>query len=191
MKKIFLLFIAFSIFAVSCGEAGFESDISKTSEVEYNISVADVSGTSMLSEAQSFDFADADFSEYVADAKKFTLDKLEYEISGLTGTSTATLNLEVRIDFQNNTGSSTDGDALLTMTGVTVANTTGPVLLYNTDATNPGLANASVVVALEQAILSGQAVEIEVTASKIGPDLTEDFVFKLLFDLTARVQLDD
>ena len=72
-----------------------------------------------------------------------------------------------------------------------MANTTSPVLLYSIDSSNPGLANNAVVQAFEQAVLNGAAVEIEVTASKTGPDLTEDFVFTLLFDLTARAQLDN
>lgn len=191
MKKIYILILAISVMAIGCGEAGFESDVSKTSEVKFDVTVADLNGVNSFAVAESFNFADADFSDYISDAEKFTLNLLAFEVSGLTGATNSELNLEIRIDFNNNTLSSTDGEVLVSLTNVAVANTTSPVLLYSIDSSNPGLANNAVVQAFEQAVLNGAAVEIEVTASKTGPDLTEDFVFTLLFDLTARVQLDN
>lgn len=179
-----------TVLLLGCGEAGVESDISKTSEIDFDIEASTLNTVLGSTVGQSFDFADQDFASYVSDAERFTLNTLEFEITGLTGTPASTLDMEIRIDFSNNVASKTDGDALLSVTSVPVANTTSPVLLYSTDASNPGIANATVVAALEQAILNRSTVELEITSSKNGADLSEDFKINLLFDLTARIQLD-
>lgn len=190
MRKICLLTLVLTVFLWGCGEAGVESDISKTSEIDFDINAATLNTALGSTVGQSFDFADQEFASYISDAEKFTLNRLEFEITGLTGAPATTLDIEIRIDFSNNTNSQTDGDALLVRADVPVANTTSPLLLFSTDASNPGIANNAVVTALEQAILNRSTVELEITSSKNGADLTEDFTINLLFDLTARVQLD-
>ncbi len=190
MRKTCLLTLVLTVFLWGCGEAGVESDISKTSEIDFDIEASTLNTALGSTVGQSFDFANQEFASYVSDAEKFTLNRLEFEIKDLTGAPAATLDMEIRIDFSNNTASKTDGDALLSVTNVPVANTTSPVLLFSTDASNPGIANSSVVTALEQAILNRSTVELEITSSKTGADLTQDFTINLLFDLTARVQLD-
>ncbi|GAB5523719.1 MAG: hypothetical protein Roseis2KO_15910 [Roseivirga sp.] len=190
MRKTYLLTFVLAAFLWGCGEAGVESDISKTSEIDFDIEASTLNTVLGSTVGQSFDFANDEFSSYISDAEKFTLNRLEFEITGLTGAPATTLDMEIRIDFSNNTASETDGDALLSVTNVPVANTTSPVLLFSTDASNPGIANNAVVVALEQAILNRSTVELEITSSKNGADLSEDFKINLLFDLTARVKLD-
>lgn len=190
MRKTFLLLTVVSFLFYACGEAGVESDISKIAEIDFSVSSADINGVVGSTISQSVDFADSEFEDYLADVEKFTLEKLEFEISGLTGAPATTLDLEIRIDLSNNTANMTDGRALLSIANVPVANTTSPVLLYNTDSSDPGIANASVVAALEQAILNKSTIEIELTSSKSGADLSENFNIKFLFDLTARVNLD-
>lgn len=189
MRKIYLLMTVMTVFLWGCGDAGIESDISKTSEFNFAVSATTLNTNVGVDRSESFNFSNEEFSTYIADAQKFTLNRLEFEVVGLTSTPTSTMDLAVRIDMNNNTASQTDGDNLLTVTGVLIANTTSPVLLFSTDATNPGLANNAVIAALEQAILSGATVELELTSTKDGPDITEDFEIKLLFDLTARVEL--
>lgn len=178
-----------AVFLWGCGEAGIESDISKTSEFSFNVSATTLNTNLGVDQSESFNFSNEEFASYIADAQKFTLNRLEFEVLGLTGTPTSTINLAVRIDLTNNVASKTDGDALLTVMNVPIANTTSPILLFSTDATNPGLANNTVVAALEQAILSGSTIELELTSTKNGADITEGFEIKLLFDLTARVEL--
>jgi hypothetical protein len=173
-----------------CGEAGVESDISKTSEIDFDIEASTLNTVLGSTVSQSFDFALEDFDSYVSDAEKFTLNSLEFEITGLTGAPASTLDMEIRIDFSNNVASKTDGDVLLSVANVPITNTTSPVLLYSTDASNPGIANGTIVAALEQAILNRSTVELEITSSKNGADLSEDFKINLLFDLTARIKLD-
>lgn len=190
MRKTCLLTLLLTFFLWGCGEAGVESDISKTSEIDFNVEAATLNTALGSTVGQSFDFANQEFASYVSDAEKFTLNRLEFEIKDLTGAPATTLDMEIRIDFSNNTASKTDGDALLSVANVPVANTTSPVLLFSTDSNNPGIANTSVVTALEQAILNRSTVEVEITSSKTGADVTEDFTINLLFDLTARVQLD-
>ena len=191
MKKILLLIVAFGVFTLACGEAGFESDVSKTSSIDFDIAVAGLNGTvNEINEGITFNFADADFDSYVSDVEKFTLNSLEFELSEVVGTTNSNLNIEIRIDLNNNTADANDGDALLSLSSIPITNTTDPIVLYSTDSDNPGLANGTIVRALEQAILDRRTLEIEITASKAGTDLTDDFVFTFLFDLTARLQLD-
>lgn len=190
MRKLSNLLFALPLLLLGCGEAGVESDISKISEISFDITATDLNISSGQTIGESVDFGATDFEEYTGQAQLFTLNDLKIEVSGLTGAPTATLNIEIRIDFNNNVALATDGDVLLTVVNLPVANTTSPILLFNTDATNPGLANATVVAALEDALLNGRAVQIEITASKMGPNLTEDFAIKFLFDLTARVDLE-
>lgn len=190
MRKTCLLTLVLTVFLWGCGEAGVESDISKTSEIDFDINASTLNTALGSTVGQSFDFADQEFASYISDAEKFTLNRLEFEITGLTGAPATTLDMEIRIDFSNNTSSQTDGDALLSVANVPVANTTSPVLLFSTDATDLGITNTAVVTALEAAILNRSTVELEITSSKTGADLTENFKINLLFDLTARVQLD-
>ncbi|MFY0592839.1 hypothetical protein [Roseivirga sp.] len=191
MRKQLIILLTLPFLLLGCGEAGVESDISKTSELDFEIAASDLNLALGSTIAQSFDFANEDFDEYISDVEMFTLNQLEFEILELSGAPATTLDLEIRIDFDNNTASTTDGEALVSIANVPVANTTSPVLLYSTDASNPGLANTSVVTAFEQAVLNKRTVEIEITSSKTGADLTENFKINLLFDLTARVQLDN
>lgn len=190
MRKTYLLTVVLTVFLWGCGEAGVESDISKTSEIDFTISASDLNAAVDNTVGVEFDFADNEFSSYISDAQKFTLNRLEFEILELSNIPASTLSIEIRIDLNNNTASQTDGDVLLSVTNVPVANTTSPILLFSTDATDPGLASATVVAALEAAILSERKVEIELTSSKVGADLADDFKIRLLFDLTARVNLD-
>jgi len=190
MNKKLLSLIAIPFLLYGCGDAGVVSDISKTSEVSYDVSAADLNLVVGSTQGQTVNFADEDFEEYLADVENYTMNFLKYEVSGLTGTPSSTIDIEIRIDFNNNTASATDGSVLLSVNNVPVANTSSPVTLFNTDATDPGLASASVIASIEQALKSNSAVEIEITASKSGADLSEDFTMKFLFDLTARVDLD-
>lgn len=190
MRKLLNLLFALPLLILGCGDAGVVSDISKISDVSFDITAADLNTTIGQTRGESVDFGSTDFEDYVSQAQRFTLNDLKIEVSGLTGTPTSTLDISIRIDLNNNIASATDGDNLLTVVNVPVANTTSPILLFSTDATNPGIANATVVEALENALLNARAVQIEVTASKNGADLTENFAIKFLFDLTARVDLD-
>ena len=190
MRKIYLLITVMTVFVWGCGEAGIESDISKTSEFTFDVSSATFNTNVNVDRGESFNFSSEEFSDYIADAQKFTLNRLEFEVVGLSDTPSATMDLSVRIDFTNDETSKTNGDNLLTVMNVPVSNTSSPVLLFSTDATNPGLAINSVVIALEQAILSGSTIELELTSTKTGADVTADFQIKLLVDLTARIELD-
>lgn len=187
MKKLFYLFLLAPVLSiVACGEAGVESDISKITEISFTASANQLNGATGQTNTESVNFAAEEFEEFVGDAKNFTLNELAFEISDLDNPTSATLSFDLRVDFTNSADAN-DGQSLLSLQNAAIANGNRIVLF---DKNGGGAANASVVQSLENAILNGETVQIEISATKNGEPLTEDFVLTFFWDLTARVDLD-
>ncbi len=61
MRKTYLLTLVLAAFIWGCGEAGVESDISKTSEIDFNIEASTLNTVLGSTVGQSFDFANDEF----------------------------------------------------------------------------------------------------------------------------------
>lgn len=189
MKKLFYLFLlAPVLFIVACGEAGVESDISKVTEISFTINANDLNDRTPVYETESINFAADEFEEFIGDAKKFTLNNLTVEMSGLGSDVEPDLQLYLDVDV-NNTADPDDGTKLLSLSK-SIFNGKR-IVLFDKDGGGAALdANNEVVRTLETAILNGEIVQVGISAVTIGDLLTEDLVLTFYWDLTARVQLD-
>jgi hypothetical protein len=203
MKKIFLLFSTFLIFTLGCGDAGFESDISKLIEIDpLNVSI-DVpalalgirvpSTPAIVVETDPISFGDGAFDDYdLGEIERYTINEIYYSIEGFDAGSGSALN---EADLDVNMNISFDGGSAQSLVNTTIANVQNnvqDVKLY--DKSNPGSVNASTIQGLEQALLNGGSFALEL--DMIGRDVllqtvSQNFNIVFKFDVTVRVQLID
>ena len=179
----------------ACGEAGVESDISKSIEIDpisvqmtvpqAAVGVLVQSTPPITVNSGTIDIGTEDFGSYLEDAELFTINTLSYSIENFPAGSSADLDITVNVIIGGQT------QQLLNVLIEDAQNNASNVLLYDKD--NPGNANAAAVTALAQAIKDGQSFEVEMVI--VGRDVTLqsssiDFDIILGFDVTARIQLD-
>lgn len=191
-KNIFLaLLTMFSLWG--CGEAGIQSDISKSVAIDpINVSISVPAQAVGVLVPQTppvnvstgaIEISGEEFEDYLSDAERFTINEMTYSIENFPAGSEADLEISIQI--------SVAGGAPINFLSTTVAdaqNNVTDVVLYPS-----GSVNAAAVSALEGALLNGQSFEMEIEL--VGRDVTlqtQDIDFDLVFkfDLTARIQLD-
>lgn len=188
MKRLLLAFSVISILFYGCGEAGFESDISKNTEATFTIESARVNDLqdNNLEVSESFDFANDEFGDYIDDAESFRIGKLSYEISDYSNTSGDVVSVDFVLSVTN---SGTDRE-ILTISDLTIENT-GVVLVYE-EGNTTSLLSASQIASLESVadlVENRQSADFKVSID-FTQDIDSDFDLTFYFDLTARVQLD-
>ncbi len=191
-KNIFLaLLTMFSLWG--CGEAGIQSDISKSVAIDpINVSISVPAQAVGLLVPQTppvsvntgaIQISGEEFEDYLSDAERFTINEMTYSIENFPAGSEADLEISIQI--------SVAGGAPINFLSTTVTdaqNNVTDVVLYPA-----GSVNAAAVSALEGALLNGQSFEMDIEL--VGRDVTlqtQDIDFDLVFkfDLTARIQLD-
>lgn len=195
MKKYFLLLLSVGLLNLGCGEAGFESDISKNIEIDpitLNLSVPDLLIGQLVPQTPpvtvstgTIDITGDDFDDFLSDAELFKLNQISYSVVDFPSSSSANLDVDVSISIAGGTF-----QPLLTTTINQVQNNANDVVLFT--AESPGGANANTISQLEQALLNGQAFEMQIEV--VGNDVTlqtsdVDFGLIFKFDVTARIQL--
>ena len=205
MQKRLLPLLSLLLVIWGCGEAGFQSDVSKRIEIEprsisfsvpasikdQTINVADLpqSQQDQLTASDRTDLIEIstdDFDDYISDAEKFTINEITYRIDGFPTGSRADLELSISVTLE---GSQATFD-LIDTTIEDVQTKTTDVQLY------PGTGvNSSGIAQLETALKdrSGFYLDIEVRVDGSDVVLTsEDVDFDIIFgfDVTARLQLD-
>ncbi len=207
MKKNFLLLLICTAFVFSCGEAGVESDISKISELNFEVTVADftdVGGFLVADLGESIDPASEEFDEYLGDVENYFINKVEIQIKDYTsgpndpvivfigagaGPIANTLGPNI-IQEDSRLGGSTPLITSLTDANGKITNT-DRVTLFNrknpseglVNSTNPGL--QQVLTALTNSTPFEGRMQVALQGALSGP-----FTITIFFDLTARVQLD-
>lgn len=195
MKKYLLLFLTGSLILSGCGEAGFESDISKNIEIDpisLTLSVPDALVGQVVGQTPAtsvstgtIDITGDDFEDFLSDAELFTLNQLSYTVENFPANSSANLDVDVSLAIAGGSF-----QPLLTATINGVQNNPNDIVLYSSES--PGNANANTIAQFEQALLNGQSFEMQIEV--VGRDVTLqttdvdfDLIFK--FDVTARIQL--
>jgi len=196
MQKRLLPFLSLLLVIWGCGEAGIQSDISKNVEIDpidIELSVPlllvgqDIDETPPVSVSTgTIDISDNDFSEYLDDATKFTINKITYSIINFPSGSRADLDLNIDIAIAG--GGSQD---LLEILVQDAQDNADDVVLYQAGA--GGNVSASAIQALEQALLNSQTFEMDIEIVGRNVNLQEenvDFQIVFKFDVTTRLQLD-
>lgn len=196
MQKRLLPFLSLLLVIWGCGEAGIQSDISKNVEIDpidIELSVPpllvgqDIDETPPIQVSTgTIDISDNDFSEYLDDATKFTINKITYSIVNFPSGSRA--DLDLNIDIAISGGASQD---LLEILIEDAQDNADDVVLYQAGA--GGNVSASAIQALEQALLNSQTFEMDIEIVGRNVNLQEenvDFQIVFKFDVTTRLQLD-
>lgn len=193
MKKTFLAIIASAAFMLGCGEAGVQSDISQNVEIDpinVQLSVPTILVGQRVNQTPPvnvstgvIDISSDEFSEYLSDATRFTVNEITFSIENFPSGSEADLDISADISIAG--GAPVD---LLSTVVTDAQNNVTDVVLYPA-----GSANAAGIAALEQALLNGQSFEMDIEL--VGRDVllaqsTIDFDLIFKFDVTARVQFD-
>ena len=196
MQKRLLPFLSLLLIIWGCGEAGIQSDISKNVEIDpidIELSVQpflvgqDIEETPPVPVSTgTIDISDNEFSEYLDDATKFTINKITYSIVNFPNGSRADLDLNIDIAIAG--GGSQD---LLEILIEDAQDNVDDVILYQ--AGTSGNVSASAIQALEQALLNSQTFEMDIEIVGRNVNLQEENVnFQIVFkfDVTTRLQLD-
>lgn len=195
MQKRLLPFLSLLLVIWGCGDAGIESDISKNvaiDPIEVQLPVPPIFVGQRVDETPpintntgAIDISDNEFSEYLDDAERFTINKITYSIVGFPQNSEADLDLSIDIEIGQNT------QELLSILVADAQSNVTDVVLF--EAGTPGNVNLNAIADLENALLNGQtfAMDIEI----IGRDVLlreEEVNFQLVFkfDVTTRIKLD-
>ncbi len=197
MRKLFYSISCIALLLWSCGDAGVQSDVSKNVEIDpisvrLSVPAAAIgvlvgqTPPIMVSTSQ-ITLSSDEFSEYLEDTERFTINHITYTIDGFPAGSSADLNVDMSIQMQGQAPQN-----LLTTRINDVQNNPVDASLYTSSA--PGNVNAAAVTSLEQALKDGTSFQIAMTL--VGEDVTlqatdVDFNFTFKFDVTARVKLDD
>ncbi len=195
MKSKLLIALFASVLFFGCGEAGFESDISKNIEldpVSVQLSIDPLligqfvpQLPPVVESTGVIDLVGEDFGSYLDDSQSFRINQITYAIDNFPANSSTDLLITVDVavaggQFQN----------LLSTNLTNPQGSISDVLLYS--RTNPGTTNTSVIGQLEQALLNGQSFELRVETSASNVVLqtsTIDFDLLFKFDVTTRIQL--
>ncbi len=205
MQKRLLPLLSLLLVIWGCGEAGFQSDVSKRIEIEprsisfsvpasikdQTINVADLpqSQQDQLTASDRTDLIEIstdDFDDYISDAEKFTINEITYRIDGFPTGSRADLELSISVTLE---GSQATFD-LIDTTIEDVQTKTTDVQLY------PGTGvNSSGIAQLETALKDRSGFYLDIEVRVVGSDVvltSEDVDFDIIFgfDVTARLQLD-
>lgn len=195
IKKVFLLMSLSAFLFWSCGEAGFQSDISKKIEVDptsLSVSVPDVSvglfvpATLPVTVSTGvIDIAGDGFEDFLSDAEFFKINEMSMNISNFPSGNSANLEFDVSLSIAGGAP-----QPFISTTINNIQNSSGDIVLYTKD--NPGVVNANTIAQLEQALKNGQSFGMEIVA--VGRDVTLQtpevgFDLTFAFDVTARIQL--
>ena len=203
MKKNIFLVLTILLASYGCGDAGFESDISKLVEIDplnvsidipalaLGIRVPETPGISVVTDPISF--GDDAFEDYdLGEIERYTINEIYYSIVGFDPGAGAALN---EADLEVNMGISFNGGGIQSLVNTTISdvqNNIKDVKLYDRD--NPGSVSASTIQGLEQSLLSGGSFAMEL--DMIGRDVllqtvSQNFNIVFKFDVTVRVRLID
>lgn len=197
MRKIFYPIACMTVILWGCGDAGVQSDVSKSIEIDpisVQLSVPAISvgvqvpQTSPVSVSTGqINLGSDEFDEYLEDTERFTINQMSYTINNFPSGSTADLVIDMTIQIQGE-----NSQALLSVRIDNVQNNPVKVLLFDKDS--PGLVSTAAIASLEQALKNGTSFQVGMTI--VGEDVTlqtqdVDFNFIFQFDVTARVQLAD
>lgn len=196
MQKRLLPFLSLLLVIWGCGEAGIQSDISKNvaiDPIDVQLSVPAILVGQDINETPptqvstgTIDISDNDFSEYLDDATKFTINKITYSIVNFPSGSRADLDLNIDVAIAG--GGSQD---LLEILIEDAQNNADDVVLYQAGA--GGNVSATAIQALEQALLNSQTFEMDIEIVGRNVNLSQsdvDFQIVFKFDVTTRLQLD-
>lgn len=196
MQKRLLPFLSLLLIIWGCGEAGIQSDISKNVEIDpidIELSVPpflvgqDIEETPPINVSTgTIDISDNEFSEYLDDATKFTINKITYSIVNFPNGSRADLDLNIDIAIAG--GGAQD---LLEILIEDAQDNVDDVILYQ--AGTSGNVSPGAIQALEQALLNSQTFEMDIEIVGRNVNLQEENVnFQIVFkfDVTTRLQLD-
>jgi hypothetical protein len=198
MKKISLyLLILMAGVVYSCGEAGIQSNVSKTIEEQATIEASVINANSSINETILVDVLGDDFEEYRNDIDNFFINRIEIEVTDYANVDNTTTNyqsfvLKVGTSQNSLTDFMTGSEqlAFLSAFGTRVANT-NKILLFDID--EPGaLLNASSpgITQLIQWLNNGTPFYIGINGSLSGAPVADDFNIKFYLDLTAKVVID-
>lgn len=197
MRKIFYLVACIAVVLTGCGEAGVQSDVSKNigiDPISVEISVPAAAVGVLVAQTPpvvvntgQISISSDEFDEYLEDTERFTINQISYTIDNFPAGSSADLVIDMTIEIQGQ-----NSQPLLSTRIDDVQNNPIDVLLYDKDA--PGSVSAAAIASLEQALKDGSTFEVEM--SIVGEDVTlqsqdVEFDFIFMFDVTARVQLDN
>ena len=205
MQKRLLPLLSLLLVIWGCGEAGFQSDVSKGIEIDpinvsfsvpallvnqtINVAALPQSQQDELTTSEQTDLIEIstdDFDDYISDAEKFTVNEITYRIDGFPTGSRADLELSISVTLE---GSQATFD-LIDTTIEDVQTKTTDVQLY------PGTGvNASGIAQLETALKDRSGFYLNIEVRVAGSDVvltSEDVDFDIIFgfDVTARLQLD-
>ena len=207
MKKTYLSLMACLILLFACGEAGVESDISKTTEVSYTVTASDFPNTGSFAIAdltETIDPSSDDFAEYLDDIQNYFINKIEVQITGYTsvaddpeviffgmGAGPVGNSLGPNIVLEDARASSTTPlITQMTNTDDELSNSERMVIFDRKTPAN-GLVdeNNAGVMQILTALTNKTAFEGRVQVALSGV-LSGPFTVTFFFDLTGRVQLD-
>lgn len=190
------LFYFFGFFVLlSCGEAGFQSDISKNVELDpvaMNLTVPAILVGQTISETPPVTFTTGqvditgdEFADFLSDADFFRINQSSYSINNFPAGSSADLEFTIEVSIGGG-----PFQPFLTENVQNAQNNVKDVILYTSE--NPGNVNQSTVSQMEAALLSGQTFEMQVEV--VGRNVTlqttsVDFELIFKYDVTTRIQL--
>ncbi|WP_288342579.1 hypothetical protein [uncultured Roseivirga sp.] len=196
MQKRLLPLLSLLLVIWGCGEAGFQSDISKNVEIDpINVQLSvpaifvgqDIDETPPIDASTGvIDISDNEFSDYLDDATKFTINKISYSIVNFPSGSRADLDMDIDVAIAG--GQNQD---LLEILIADAQNNVEDVILY--EAGTPGNVSAIAIQDLEQALFNSQTFELDIEIIGRDVNLSQsdvDFQIVFKFDVTTRLQLD-
>lgn len=194
MKKVIPALLAAVLVFYGCGEAGFQSDISKNIEIDpitTSLTVDDLLVGQLVPEIPPvevrtgvIDFGD-DFEDFLDDAEFFQINEMAFSIINFPGGNSTDLDIEMQVSIAGGAY-----QQLLSTNVQNAQNSNSKIVIYS--KSNPGTVNSGTINALESALLNGQEFEMQVVVT--GTDVTLqaaviDFDIVFGFDVTARIQL--
>lgn len=208
LKNKFFLILLSATLLWGCGEAGVQSDVSKVTEISFDIAAGDftpVAGFLLADLRQVVDPTEEEFSEYRDDVENYIVNKLEIQITNYTVTGNdptvvffgmgagpiGNLLGPNIISEDSRTSNNTPLIDALTDANDKITNTDKIVIFDRSNESN-GLilsTNAGIQQVLS-ALENNSQFEGRVQVATQGGALTGGFTVTFFFDLTARVQLD-
>lgn len=196
MKKVLLLTTLLSAFMLSCGEAGFEVDISKETEVDITITSSDYEN-GFFSKNEKINLAEDEFSKYLKDIKKYEVNSIGIQVVNYENSFEATLPTSLEFQVQRTDRAPVDIAYLesqeLKSIGITDRNgriTKGDkILIYDKDDNANSLIDSSNQGLQEVLTVLENRSEMNVYLFLyMDGQFDGEITLKVFFDVTARTQ---
>jgi len=186
VRKI-VLYIVLMVFAVSCGEQGIETDISRVSEISFRVLKDEVNNSQRVAFRlkEEVDIASRDFEQYLDELRGMEIERLAIQVSEYEEYTGAPVTVDLSVEITEDSSSF----EFLNFTNLTIENT-DEFVLYEKNAPFNILTfdQISTLERIAEQVLDKEPTEF-VFLAEFSSYLPSDFVVTFYFDMVARVEL--